>query len=104
MVEIICSCGATLQVDNDQLILSQTSLVRVHALSNHSQSGTVTIDKPGYSFKITFSEPFNVVCKPHFIADQPVTAKELFIEGAISIRWMGRRSHSNPNSPRVMDN
>ena len=78
MVEIICSCGATLLVENpnDQLILSQNSLVRVHALSDHRQSGTVTIDKPGYSFKITFGEPFDVVCMAHFIADQPVTARE----------------------------
>ena len=52
-------------------------MVRVHALSSHRRSGTVTIDKPGYSFKITFSEPFDVVCMADFIADQPVTAREL---------------------------
>jgi hypothetical protein len=68
--QVTCACGAAFEVKSprDQLILSKNKFARITALSNHRQSGTVIVDKPGYMFKIGFDESFDIICQVFFFS------------------------------------
>jgi hypothetical protein len=55
-----CRCGNEFEVSRDQVVLFKQLYVRLQALSNHVQYGSVE-SAPGMIERITFKEPFELV-------------------------------------------